>query len=108
MRTRHCFAATVLGLMTLSLSAAAQEAAKVPIVGVLLRMALSDDPVVPAIREGLRRFGYVDGTNIRIERRSLDAARICRALEHRLATMNLRNAIDILLPVSPTAFERIV
>ena len=70
MRTRHCFAATVLGLMTLSLSAAGQEPAKVPIVGVLLRMALPDDPVVPAIREGLRRFGYIDGTNIRIERRA--------------------------------------
>ena len=70
MRTRHCFAATVLGLMTLSLSAAEREPAKVPIVGVLLRMALPDDPVVPAIREGLRQFGYVDGTNIRIERRA--------------------------------------
>ena len=32
-------------------------------------MAGPDDPVVPAIREGLRQFGYIDGTNIRIERR---------------------------------------
>jgi len=32
-------------------------------------MAGPDDPVVPAIRKGLRQFGYVDGTNIRIERR---------------------------------------
>jgi len=72
MRTRRSFAAAVLGLMTLALSAAGQEPAKVPIVGVLLRMALPDDPVVPAIREGLRRFGYVDGTNIRIERRAAE------------------------------------
>jgi len=72
MRTRRTFAAAVLGLMTLALSAAGQEPAKVPIVGVLLRMALPDDPVVPAIREGLRRFGYVDGTSIRIERRGAE------------------------------------
>ena len=72
MRTRRSFAAAVLGLMTLALSAAGQEPAKVPIVGVLLRMALPDDPVVPAIREGLRQFGYVDGTNIRIERRAAE------------------------------------
>src|SRR5262245_1011357 len=70
MRTRHWFTAAVLGVMTLSLPATAQEPAKVPIVGVLLRMALPDDPVVPGIREGLRRLGYVDGTNIRIERRA--------------------------------------
>ena len=69
MRTRCCFAAAVLGWMALALPAAAQEPAKVPIVGVLLRIAIVDDPVVPAIREGLRRLGYVDGTNIRIERR---------------------------------------
>src|SRR5262245_58114284 len=70
MRTRHCLNAAVLGLMTLSLSATGQETGKVPVVGVLLHMALPDDPVVPAVREGLRRFGYVDGNNIRIERRA--------------------------------------
>jgi putative ABC transport system substrate-binding protein len=69
MRTRCSFAAAVLGLMTVALSASGQEPTKVPIVGVLLRMALPDDPVVPAIREGLRRVGYVDGTSIQIVRR---------------------------------------
>ena len=59
-----------MGFMTLALAVAAKEPAKVPVVGVLMVMTMPDDPVVPAIREGLRRFGYVDGTNIRIERRA--------------------------------------
>jgi len=54
----------------LAFTVSAQQPAKVPIVGVLMVMAAPDDPVVPAIREGLRQLGYVDGTNIRIERRS--------------------------------------
>ena len=69
-RMHYCVGAVVLGFMTLTLAVAGQETAKVPVVGVLMVMAMPDDPVVPAIREGLRQFGYVDGTNIRIERRA--------------------------------------
>ena len=55
---------------TLSLPVAAKERAKIPVVGVLMAIALPEDPVLPAIREGLREVGYVDGSNIRIERRA--------------------------------------
>ncbi len=70
MKTRCCLGTVVLCFMTLSLPVAAQERAKVPVVGVLMVIALPEDPVLPAIREGLREFGYVDGSNIRIERRA--------------------------------------
>ena len=56
--------------LTLSLPVAAKERAKIPVVGVLMAIALPEDPVLPAIREGLREVGYVDGSNIRIERRA--------------------------------------
>jgi putative ABC transport system substrate-binding protein len=58
-----------LGFVALAFTVSAQAPVKIPIVGVPMVMAGPDDPVVPAIREGLRQFGYIDGTNIRIERR---------------------------------------
>jgi len=70
MTKRSVFRAVALSLVVLAFTVSAQQPAKVPIVGVLMVMAAPDDPVVPAIREGLRQLGYVDGTNIRIERRA--------------------------------------
>lgn len=70
MISRSLLRAVAFSLVMLAYTVSAQQPAKVPIVGVLMVMAAPDDPVVPAIREGLRQLGYVDGTNIRIERRS--------------------------------------
>ena len=66
---RYAFLILTLSLIVGSLAASAQPPAKIPIVGVLLVMSGPNDLVLPAIREGLRQRGYVDGTNIKIERR---------------------------------------
>ena len=52
----------------LSFPAAAQQAKKVPRVGVL-RPGSPPDPYVDAFRQGLGDLGYVDGKNIAIEYR---------------------------------------
>ena len=69
MNRRTVLLALALNPVFVSNAAWAQQPNKIPVVGVLMVMAGPDDPVVPAIRKGLRQFGYVDGTNIRIERR---------------------------------------
>lgn len=71
MRTLYVSRALALCLAAVTLSSLAQEPTtpKVPIVGVLMLMAGPHENLVPALREGLRQFGYVDGTNVRIERR---------------------------------------
>lgn len=48
----------------------AQQTDRVPIVGVLTLTAGPADPLVEALRQGLRELGYVEGRNIRIEFRT--------------------------------------
>jgi putative ABC transport system substrate-binding protein len=43
---------------------------RLPVVGVPLIAAGSNDPIMMRLREGLSEYGYVDGKNIRIEHRS--------------------------------------
>jgi putative tryptophan/tyrosine transport system substrate-binding protein len=50
----------------------AQQAHKIPLVGVPLILARADDLVMVELRRGLRARGYVDGENIRIEHRSAE------------------------------------
>jgi putative tryptophan/tyrosine transport system substrate-binding protein len=60
-----CALALSLCLMS---SAVAQEAAKAPLVGVLLiNTAANPEPVVPLFRDALAALGYVDGRNLRLE-----------------------------------------
>jgi putative ABC transport system substrate-binding protein len=55
-------------LLALSFPAEAQQAGKVHRVG-FLRAAPPPDPNVEAIREGLRKLGYVEGQNLKVEYR---------------------------------------
>jgi putative ABC transport system substrate-binding protein len=48
----------------------AQETGKVPTIGILMLTAGPDDPIINALREGLRELGYVEGQNIRFELRT--------------------------------------
>jgi putative tryptophan/tyrosine transport system substrate-binding protein len=50
--------------------ARAQDAKRMPIVGMLITHAPVTDRVVEAVRTGLRQYGYEDGKNIKLEVRS--------------------------------------
>ncbi len=58
-----------LSLPTLVAGAWAQEPSRVPVIGILMISAGPDDPLVEAIRKGLRDRGYVEGRDLRIEHR---------------------------------------
>src|SRR5713101_2518033 len=55
------------GLLAVPLAAEAQQARKVPRVGVLAGQSPEISPPILALREGLRELGYVEGQNIAIE-----------------------------------------
>ena len=50
--------------------AVAQQPSRVPVVGMLITHPPVTDPVVEALRTGLRQHGYEDGRNIRLEVRT--------------------------------------
>ncbi len=56
-------------LLALSLSAEAQQPAKIPRIGFLLGSSPGSDPRVEAFRQGLRELGHVEGKNIAVEYR---------------------------------------
>jgi len=90
-----CAFAFVASLFALSVRAEAQQAKKIPLVGIL-----TPDPVAArvqlfdAFKKGLREVGYVEGQNIRIEVRSAEGKR------DRLPTVAnelLRLKVDVIL-----------
>jgi putative ABC transport system substrate-binding protein len=92
--------AAVLGpMLVLSVltSAEAQQAAKVPRVGLLLTTHASDPlalRLTEAFREGLRERGYVDGQNIVLEYRWADG-NLNRS--PRLAADLVRRKVDVIV-----------
>lgn len=56
-----------LGVAVLVAAAGAEQPRTVPVVGILFAAAGPDDPVMEALRKGLRELGYVEGRNIRFE-----------------------------------------
>lgn len=50
--------------------APAQQSKRIPVVGMLITHPPVTDPVVDAVRTGLRQYGYEDGKNIKLEVRS--------------------------------------
>jgi len=62
-----------LGLLVLSLAAAAQPVAKVPQIGFLsIRPLGASSPFLEAFRHNLREMGYVEGQNVAFEYRSAE------------------------------------
>ncbi len=55
-----------------SSASSAQSPNRVPVVGVLTVTAGPSDPLATSFRDGLKKFGYIDGENIRIVHRSAD------------------------------------
>jgi putative tryptophan/tyrosine transport system substrate-binding protein len=66
---RRQFIALVGGAATAPIASHAQQAAKMPRLGVLLYSTPQEDPQARTIQQGLRELGYVDGKNISIEYR---------------------------------------
>ncbi len=56
-----------LGILLVPLAADAQQAGKVPRIGVLSGLSPEGGSYIYPLREGLREFGYVEGQNIAIE-----------------------------------------
>src|SRR5947209_16087162 len=57
-----------VGFFAAPLAVEAQQAAKVPRIGIL-RSGSPPDPFVEALRQGLRELGYAEGRNITLEYR---------------------------------------
>ena len=68
--TIRCIVTLILSLLTVPLTSTAQQAAKVPRLGLLIPGSSSAfAPRIEAFRHGLRDLGYVEGRNITIEYR---------------------------------------
>jgi putative ABC transport system substrate-binding protein len=62
--------ATLASTLIWPMLAAAQQPARVPVVGMLITHPPVDDQVVESVRIGLRQYGYEDGRNIKLEVRT--------------------------------------
>jgi putative tryptophan/tyrosine transport system substrate-binding protein len=62
--------ALAIGLAITQISAMAQQRARLPVIGMLITHPPVDDLVVEFFRNGLRKYGYEDGKNIKVEVRS--------------------------------------
>jgi hypothetical protein len=65
---RRTFIGTLTGgLLTTPLAAEAQQARRIPRVGVLMNLYPPDADPPQALRQGLREVGYVEGQNLVID-----------------------------------------
>jgi putative ABC transport system substrate-binding protein len=60
----------LFGLVGITSVAVSQQPARVPVIGLFITHPPVNDPVVEALRIGLRQFGYEDGRNIKLEVRT--------------------------------------
>lgn len=105
--TRHLLLlALAVNLAVAGTHAWAQQTTKLPIVGYLALAAGPDDPIVMALRQGLRDLGYVDGQNIRLEFRGAEGHldRLPRLAEE-LVKLNA-DVIFVPNPLSAQALQR--
>ena len=80
----------------------AQQPNKIPVVGVLMAISGPDDPIVEALRQGLRDLEYVEGRNIRIEfRTARDHPDRLPILAEELVELK----VDVIFTVAPSAIE---
>src|SRR5215831_15572052 len=88
-------------VLSIPVSAEAQQAKKVPHMGVLVGgSASSDSARIEALRQGLRDRGYVDGKNITIEYRFADG-KLDRLSEFAAELVRLK--VDIIVSAGPAA-----
>jgi ABC-type uncharacterized transport system substrate-binding protein len=92
-RTLGLLVTLALGLLVVPLAAGAQQAARIPRIGLLWSGAPSD-PYAQAFRQGLQELGYVEGKSIVLEDRSAEG-RPDRLLT--LAAELVRLQVDVIL-----------
>ena len=104
MTRRFFLLAFALSLTVAATHAWAQQPNKVPVVGVLFLAAGPDDPLVEALRKGLRQLGYVEGQDIRFEFRSAQgqAERLPR-----LAEELVQLKVDVIVVGNPPAAQAV-
>ena len=73
MRRRDLLISLLFAVVATSPAAQAQQASKIPRLGILSPRS-SSSPVVDGVRAGLQELGYVEGQNIQIEYRWADEA----------------------------------
>jgi len=93
---------TCVGPFGLAGAADAQRPGRVPVVGMLITHPPVSDQVVESVRIGLRRYGYEDGRNIRLEVRSaLGRVESVPALAEEL----VRLPVDVIVLVNEVALR---
>ena len=75
----------------------AQEQRKIPRIGVL-RTGSPPDPLIDALRQGLRELGYIEGKNVLLEYRWADGKNERLA---ELAANLVRNKVDVIIAAGP-------
>jgi putative ABC transport system substrate-binding protein len=78
----------------ISVSVAAQQPPKVPVVGVLVTHAKMTDPIFNSLRDGLRELGYEDGRNVKVH---IVTAEGKLDLLPSLATQLVRLNVDVII-----------
>ena len=68
MKRRNLLTAMVLAALWPTVVYAQQQ--NLPVIGVLITHASFTDPVFDSLRSGLKKYGYIDGKNIKIEART--------------------------------------
>lgn len=82
------------------LVAGSQPARKIPVVGFLNPGSPGNNPVLTALREGLRNLGYVEGESLRIEARwALGKPDTLPSLAQELVVLK----VDVLVAVAPAS-----
>jgi len=82
----------------------AQQSNRIPVVGVLMAISAPDDPLIGALRQGLRDLGYVEGTNINIEfRTALGHADRLPGLAEELVKLK----VDVIFAAATPAIEAV-
>jgi len=72
MNRRIVLLIVALNLAVATMTLWAQQPNRIPVVGWLAAAAGPDDPLVEALRQGLRERGYLEGRNIKLEFRTAD------------------------------------
>jgi putative ABC transport system substrate-binding protein len=101
--TRRAFIGTLAGgLLAAPLTAYAQQAGKVPRIGVLSPDSPGPLPLLDAFRQELRKLGYVENQNIAIEYRFAGAK---PELLPELAAQLVRLKVDVILTINTAASQ---